>query len=328
MVLYLVDYYHSSTTYQRGKPPKSSANEHDPEPKSHPTKKPAISREMPGCALDHAREPKVPDRTPTNEQTAEAHTRTSIGAVTYLNARPLTFCLEQEAPRARISFDLPARLAEALSSGDIDVALVPSIELARNPELSIVSDACVACDGPVRSVKLFSRVPPDRIERLALDEGSRTSAALVRILLAERFGLKPRLEPLPIGATLDSLEADAAMLIGDRGMFPPGDGFRFEWDLGEQWSNWTGLPLVFAMWAARPGVDLNETARVLTTARDKGIQRLDEIARLESPGLGIPEDECLRYLRENLQFKLGDQQRAGLELFYDLAAKHDLAPSR
>ena len=269
----------------------------------------------------------MPHRSSPNQRAAAQRTTVSIGAVTYLNARPLTFCLQQQAPHARIVFDLPSRLADALSCGHIDVALVPSIELARNSELSIVSDACVACDGPVRSVKLFSRVPPEQIETLALDEGSRTSAALVRILLAERFGLHPRLEALPIGAKLDKLQADAAMLIGDRGMLPIGDGFEYEWDLGEQWSQLTGLPLVFAMWAARPEVDLAAAERVLTQARDKGVERLAEIARQESPGLGIPESECLRYLRDNLQFQLGPRQLVGLKRFYELAAQHDLAPA-
>ncbi len=101
-------------------------------------------------------------------------------------------------------FDLPSRLADGLADGQLDVALIPSIEFFQDPAYRIVSDACIACRGPVLSVKLFSRVPAERIRTLALDEGSRTSAALVRILLRERFGIEPQLEPLPIGATARS----------------------------------------------------------------------------------------------------------------------------
>jgi chorismate dehydratase len=180
-------------------------------------------------------------------------------------------------------------------------------------------------------VKLYSRVPVERIGSLALDEGSRTSAAMVQILLKERFALEPRLQPLPIGTSLGDSTADAVMLIGDRGICPPvlnesGGRFEFVWDLGEQWSEWTGLPFVFAMWIARPGVELQGVDEILATARDEGVSRLVEIARLEAPVLGIPEGECLSYLRDSLDFKLGERQRQGLELFCELAGRHGLAP--
>jgi len=253
-----------------------------------------------------------------------------LGAVTYLNTRPLIFCLRRLAGDMRVVVDFPSRLADDLAAARLDVAMAPSIEYSRNPGYSIVSDACVACDGPVRSVKLYSRVPVRRIRTLALDEGSRTSAALTRILLKERFALEPQLRPLPIGTPLEESTADAAMLIGDRGILPPPGGypgrFEFVWDLGEEWSRWTGLPFVFAMWIARPGVDLQGVDELLAAARDEGVARLAEIARLEAPVLGIPEAECLSYLRDNLTFELGGRQRRGLELFFELAGRHGLAP--
>ena len=249
-----------------------------------------------------------------------------IGAAPYLNARPLTFCLERLAPNARIVFDLPSRLADALASARLDVALIPSIEYARNPDFRIVSDACVACDGPVRSVKLYGRVPPERIGTLALDEGSRTSAAITRIVLKERFGLDPQVQPLPIGASLEDTTADAVMLIGDRAMSPPRGEFAFVWDLGERWSELTGLPLVFAMWIARGGVDLRGMEEVFAAARDEGVARLAEIVGLDAPALGIPEAQCLSYLRDHLDFHLNDRRRRGLEKLYELAGRHGLAP--
>ena len=249
-----------------------------------------------------------------------------LGAVSYLNARPLTFCLERHAKDFQVTVDLPSRLADGLAAARLDVALAPSIEYLRNPGYSIVSDACVSCDGPVRSVKLYSRVPVRRIRTLALDEGSRTSAAMARILLKEQFGLEPKIQPLPIGTSLEDSRADAAVLIGDRGIRTTEGRFEFVWDLGQQWSRWTGLPFVFAMWIARPGVDFDGVGEVLAAARDEGVTRLAEIARLEAPALGIPEAECLAYLRDNLDFELGRRQRQGLRLFCELAGRHRLVP--
>ena len=261
--------------------------------------------------------------TPPNDQPPAIR----IGAVSYLNSRPLTLCLADLAPHGQVVLDLPSRLADGLSAGRLDVALVPSIEYARHDGCTIVSDACVACDGPVRSVKLYSRVPIERIETLALDEGSRTSVALARILLKERFGLEPKLEPLAIGSTFETSGADAAVLIGDRGMQPVDGQFTTEWDLGEEWSRWTGLPFVFAMWIARPGVELHRVDLALAAARDQGVRRLPEIARREAPLLGIDENECLEYLRDNLRFRLGDREIEGLKRFYELAQRHHLVPA-
>ena len=112
------------------------------------------------------------------------------------------------------------------------------------------------------SVKLFSRKPVSRIRTLALDEGSRTSVTLVRVLLEHKLGVRPRLEPLPIGASVNDTGADAVLLIGDRAIHPPAGPFDEIWDLGDEWCRCTELPFVFAMWTARKGVELGtlETA--------------------------------------------------------------------
>lgn len=249
-----------------------------------------------------------------------------VGAVTYLNARPLVVALGELAPRMQVVMDHPSRLADALAAGRLDVAMIPSIEYARGQGYTIISDACIACDGPVRSVKLFGRVPAEEIRTLALDEGSRTSAALARILLQERFGVTPTTLPLPIGASLNDSAADAVLLIGDRGMAMAQGGFEFVWDLGEEWSRWTGLPFVFALWIARPGVELSGVAELLAAARDEGLLRLAEIARREAPRIGVPEEDCLSYLRDRLTFRFGPPERRGLERFYALAGRQGLAP--
>jgi len=250
-----------------------------------------------------------------------------IGAVSYLNARPLVYCLAELAPQAKIVVDYPSRLADRLAAGELDVALIPSIEYFRNPGSTIVSDACVACDGPVRSVKLYGRVPVEQIHRLALDEGSRTSAALTRILLKERFGLEPELERLGVEASAADTRADAVMLIGDRGLSAPDGAFEFVWDLGEEWSRWTGLPFVFAMWIARPNVELAGLDVLLGAARDEGQRRVARIARQEAAPLGLSEADCLVYLRDSLIFRLGPREQRGLETFCRYAARHRLIPT-
>jgi chorismate dehydratase len=255
-----------------------------------------------------------------------------VGAVAYLNARPLNFCIRRLDPGVRLIVDLPSRLADGLAAGRLDVAMIPSIEYFRNPGYTIVSDACVACHGAVRSVRLYGRVAAERIRTLALDEGSRTSAALVRILLKERFNLEPQIERLPVGASVEDSAADAVLLIGDRAMLPPPGRFAFVWDMGEEWSRWTGLPFVFAMWIARhrgngQDVDLRRVGRLLAAARDEGVKRFVEIARAAAPALGVPEGECLSYLRDNLDFWLGPRQREGLARFCELAGRHGLAPA-
>jgi chorismate dehydratase len=233
--------------------------------------------------------------------------------------------LEQFVPGARVVVDLPSRLADELSAGRFDVALIPSIEFFRHPGYTIVSDACIACEGPVKSVMLYSRVPMPQIRTLALDEGSRTSAALVRIMLCERFGLKPEIQPLPIGSSAEESSADAILLIGDRGIVEPDGRFHSAWDLGEQWLQWTGLPFVFAMWIARPGLELDALDTAFSLARDEGVNRIDAIARREAPCLGISEEQCRAYLRDHLRFRLGPRERQGLERYSQLAVAHGLA---
>jgi chorismate dehydratase len=244
-----------------------------------------------------------------------------VGAVRFLNARPLTYALPKTAPWAELIFDFPSRLADRLASGDLDVAMIPSIEYPRGTGYRIVSNACIAAQSEVLSVKLFGRVPVEKIRTLALDEGSRTSAALVQILLREQFGIRPQVEPLPLGADISESEADAVLLIGDRGMAAVNGKFDFVWDLGERWNAWTGLPFVFALWIARPNLDHPELAAALESARDEGLRHLEDIARHESPKLSLTEADCLAYLRDHLHFHFGPREQAGLTRFYELEQK-------
>ncbi|MDX1963535.1 MAG: menaquinone biosynthesis protein [Pirellulales bacterium] len=250
-----------------------------------------------------------------------------LGAVSYLNTKPLIEGLAELAPYANLQLDYPSRLADRLARGELDVALIPSVEYFQNPAYRIISDACIGCRGPVLSVKLFSRVPMDQIRTLALDEGSRTSAALTKILLWQRFGIRPRLQPLPVMAGLADADTDAVLLIGDRAIFSPSGKFAEVWDLGDEWCRWAELPFVFAMWVARPEIDTTEITTALELARDRGVAQLGQIALREAATLGMTVPQCHSYLRDNLYFYLGPREARGLALFYQHAQALGLAPA-
>lgn len=246
--------------------------------------------------------------------------RIRIGAVRYLNSRPLIEGLKECCPEAELILDVPSRLADGLARGGLDVALIPSVEAFSDPDYEVLSDACVATHGPVLSVKLYSRVPPGEIRTLALDEGSRTSAALSQVMLEERFGVRPRLESLPLGKTPQATAADAILLIGDRAISPPEERFHTVWDLGEEWVQWTGLPFVFAMWVTRKDSVLQGLEAQLSRARDRGLENIEAIARKGADDLSLDYETALTYLTRNLHFRLESAEGVGLRLFHELAA--------
>lgn len=262
----------------------------------------------------------------TTAPLAESVADIRIGAVNYLNSKPLVEDLALLLPEADVSLDYPSRLADDLATNDIDVGLIPVVECMRDPDYEIISDACVATRGPVLSVKLYSRVHPGFIRTLALDEGSRTSATLARIMLHERFGVEPSRRALPLGRSVTDTDADAILLIGDRAMHTPAEQFDTVWDLGEEWLNWTGLPFVFAMWVARTGTASDHVVEMLGEARDRGVSRIPTIARREAKQLGISEAGAVSYLQDNLHFRLTSAERSGLRLFHELAVQMGLAP--
>ena len=261
--------------------------------------------------------------------TTAAVRKIRVGAVSYLNTKPLIYRFNDFAPQAELVMDVPSRLADRLAAGDLDVALIPSVEAFQNSGYTIVSDACIACRGPVLSVKLLSRVPISEIRTLALDAGSRTSVALVQILLRERLGVTPHLEPLLIEDASDesSIDTDAVLLIGDRAIHASRYLYSEQWDLGAEWCQWTGLPFVFAMWTARPGVDVRRVEGALSRARDAGVAQLESIAASAAREVGLDEQTCLSYLRDNLHFTLGRSEQQGLQLFQRYAAQFGFVPA-
>lgn len=252
-----------------------------------------------------------------------------VGAVCYLNAKPLYYRLEESAPGVRLLMDAPSALADRLGRNELDVALIPSVEYLRGAGqgYQIVPGFAIAAKGAVRSVKLFARVPFEKIERLALDEGSRTSQVLAQVWLAEAHGVRPRfIEPLPLGASALESTADAVLVIGDRAMKVPEDSFAEVVDLAEAWVNLTSLPFVFALWVARSGVDLGDLPGILERCRAMGLAGAEELADLHGPRLGLDRQSCVEYLTRVLSYDLGDREAAGLRLFARKAAALGLAP--
>jgi chorismate dehydratase len=176
------------------------------------------------------------------------------------------------------------------------------------------------------SVKLYCRVPVREVRTVALDEGSRTSAALTRILLDRWCGCRPECRPLPLGTPAEESDADAVLVIGDRAIRPLELGQVESYDLGEAWLKETGLPFVFAMWVARRDANLGEVAGALFEAKKLGVRNVRTIAEREGPPLGLSIPETVRYLTEYIRFEFGPRELEGLRLFYDSAAKLGLAP--
>jgi chorismate dehydratase len=248
-----------------------------------------------------------------------------IGAVNYLNTKPLIHDLEMLAPTAELVLDVPSRLAELLAQGSLDVALIPVIEYFRGRTYTVLPDIAITSHGPVLSVTLFSRRPWTGIRRVALDDGSRTSAALAQILLRKRYGVTPELVRLPLDGEAEQADADAVLLIGDRAMRACLPGFAHAFDLGQEWHVWTGLPFVYAVWAVGADVDLGPAAAALVEAKRRGCAGIGPIAHAEAPRLGLDAGFCRRYLQTIIGFDLGPHELAGLQRYYALACELGLA---
>ena len=220
-----------------------------------------------------------------------------IGAVNYLNSKPLVYGLEASAAAGCVSYDLPSRLADSLAAGRLDVALIAIGRVVAAAGLhNRVRCLCRLPRAGAEREALFPRAALPTCGRLRWTKARELSAALALILLEELAGVTPRRESLPIGAGLADSTADAMLLIGDRAMQNTSREFVEIWDLGSAWLNWVGLPFVFAMWVARPGVETTAVADMLAAARDGGVAHLAEIAAKEGPSLGIEPGSALQLL--------------------------------
>jgi len=250
-----------------------------------------------------------------------------IGAVSYLNARPLVEGLETMTDRFAVRYDLPSTCAQLLHERKIDLGLIPSIEYLRGEGYRIVPDCAVAADGPVASVAIFTSMPIERVRSIALDTSSRTSVALTRILAARYFGIAPSF--VDYGPDLAGMveRADAALLIGDPALLADYQSLGLQKiDLGAAWKDFTGLPFVFACWTGVPAAVNADDVAALQRARLEGESHPEAVAARFFDG--DPERAALggRYLRENIRFRLGRREIEGLERFYELAADAGVVP--
>lgn len=246
-----------------------------------------------------------------------------IGAVEYLNARPLVYGLDERTDLFELRFDVPAKCAALLHEGAIDLGLIPSIEYLKGSNYFIVPDMAVTSQGPVASVALFTSRPTTAIRSVAVDSSSRTATALLHLLCARWFDIEPKFVTMQPDLSAMLKRCDAALLIGDVALFTDHESQGLDKiDLGEEWTAMTSLPFVWAFWAGKAKtVGLAQLA-ALRTARERGVLALDAIASQYCANDAEREAVARQYLHENVTYEFGEQARAGLRKFFDAA--HDL----
>jgi len=250
-----------------------------------------------------------------------------IGCVPYLNAKPLIdWFHEPECDAdAVVEYEVPSRLAVRLREGSLDVGLLSTYELFENPRLALVPGISISADGPVKSVRLFSKVPFARIDSVALDTSSLTSTALIRILLSELYDARPEYEPHYPNLEAMLRNHDAALIIGDLRLFETPAAFVM--DLGEAWKRLTGLPFVYAAWLARPEA-FDFALPILDRAKEWGCVRLDQLAVKWSDGLSLPLERVRDYFFDVMQYDLDGPKQAALNRFRLYCEQYDLIAAR
>jgi chorismate dehydratase len=249
-----------------------------------------------------------------------------LGAVDYLNVRPLVYGLERSPELVSLRFDVPSVCARLLDAGDIDLGMVPTITYLDRPGDRIVPGVCIGSEGEVASVALFHRRPLRDVRSVALDTSSRTSAALTRILCTRRFEISPVFVPHrpDLGAML--AVADAALVIGDPALFVDHHALNAaKTDLGAEWTSMTGLPFVWAFWSGRSDAASPQVVSLLQGAAEEGMRHSDAIADAYLAGEPSRQPVGRSYLREKLMFRLTPRAVAGLERYFDEAVAVGLA---
>ncbi len=279
-----------------------------------------------------------------------------ISIVEYLNTAPLVWGFTDGplAGRYDLSFTVPSLCAEALRQGEADVAIIPAVEYARMDGMVVLPGMAVAAKDQVRSILVIAKCPVERVRRIALDSGSRSSVALVRLLCKELWRIEPEFFPAPPDPAAMLAEADAALVIGDpalrvslkmealMGKRPsgepcctgdpsempvPGVEMLFVHDVAHEWRRLTGRPCVLAMWVGRREAVTPEVVADFLASKEYGLARIEEIADAASIKLDLPAKGLEAYLRENVDFSFDEENRAGLELFYERCALAGLIPA-
>lgn len=235
----------------------------------------------------------------------------------YLNSAPLVWGLLHGKQQGLfdLTFRVPAVCAAMVAAGEADIGNIPVVEVARQ-ELEIVRGAGVATHGAVRSILLVSKCPLDQVRTLAADTSSRTSVALTRIILSRRYGAEPEFRPHAPAIEDMLAHADAALIIGDPALkLDPQQLPYLVTDLGLEWTEWTGLPMVFAVWAGASEHITPEVSAALVDSCRYGREHLEDIVQTDAPARGIPKALARQYLSHHIVNELGDLEYEGLGLF-------------
>jgi chorismate dehydratase len=252
-----------------------------------------------------------------------------IGAVGYLNARPLTWALDREPDRWLVRYDVPSVCAALLHDGSVDLGLIPSIEYLSAPDYRLVPGIGIGSRGAVASVALYTRTPIGDVTSIALDTSSRTSVTLIQVLCRHLFGIAPRF--VPHGPDLAAMTSahDAGLLIGDPAFDVDHEALGLhKIDLGDAWLSLTGKPFIYAAWTGRPGAANGDVVGRLQAAQAEGLAATDAIAAEYGRGDRGRTARAARYLRDNVKYSLGSDEAQGLQMFLDYAADMGLAPRR
>ncbi len=267
-----------------------------------------------------------------------SETRVKLGCVSYLNAKPLIHGLDRRAG-LEVRYNVPSKLLSDLETAQVDLALCPVVDYHRSQiPLEIVPAGAIGCAGKTLTVKLLSKTPIGKIDRVHVDSHSHTSVVLMRIILAEKYGLHPHLSIYQ--ADLDRDEPDrpnepqSLLLIGDkvvtRGSIP--SRYRYQLDLGEAWDELTGLPFVFATWMVRAGTALGQVPGHLEQQRLTNAADLDSIAIQHAPFHGWPVALAQHYFRDLMRYDFNAVHLETLGRFsawaYKLGFIDDLEPLR
>ena len=249
-----------------------------------------------------------------------------VCAVSFLNTTPLVWGMLHGPQQGYfdLDFQIPAACADRVASGEADIGIIPSFELTRQ-ELEILPGTGIACHGPVRTILLVSARPADQIRKLAVDSSSRTSVQLARVFLARRYGVTPELMPHTPDLEAMMQIADAALIIGDPALrIEPARLPYHVYDLGAEWVEMTGLPMVFAVWAGRKGVVTPEVVEVFQESCRFGREHIEDIVLAEAPRREFAPELVRRYLTQHIVHELGPRDYEGMDRFlaYASTAQH------
>jgi len=261
--------------------------------------------------------------------------RLRVSAISYLNTAPLMWNFEHAAQREElrrqfeVDYTIPSRCAQMLAEGSADIGIIPVAAYATISSLSVLPDVAIASRNSVRSILLVSEKPLDQIRTVALDNSSRTSAALIQVLFRKHWQRDVQFTQAEPSLAKMLGNYDAALLIGDPALQV--DRARYQtWDLAEEWRRFTGKPFVFAFWAMRTEAASDEeaarVAEIFRDSRDAGLRHIDAIASDWSARLKLPTDAIVRYLSDNVHYYLDQENIAGMQLFFEYAAELQVLP--